>query len=342
MSFDFTLHDYTSLEITSGTTLEPLIVVYKKGTKIIKTLTIDSYTAGGHPVFKGITLTGFKLNISECRFVEAIVDEIADLSTALSSEIVLSRQTNDIRTLHLFDTRFTNVTQAGHTTLLNATMSDLNDSGNTNWIMPATATTFDVVSTSAQDAFGGTGIYLILLQGLDQDLNVINVFLQLTGTTPVTTPALTGSFRALNISIALAGGTPGSGSVGIITISATTGGQVFGRYLVDDTSCEVGRYTVPNGMKLIGTSISVSGGKGVDATLKLFYDIPGQLPFSSGDLYPSAGWLYFPNVAPQFTSAGESFRVRAFYNSGGSGVRYMSTIVTGVLASIEAWDSLLI
>ena len=63
------------------------------------------------------------------------------------------QRTSNLENLHVFDNRFTKEITSGHTTLLNATVSDLNDSGNVNWIMPGTATTLSVVSTSIQDAF---------------------------------------------------------------------------------------------------------------------------------------------------------------------------------------------
>ncbi len=46
------------------------------------------------------------------------------------------------------------------------------------------------------------------------------------------------------------------------------------------------------------------------------------------------------NITPQFINGGESFRARGFYNSGGSGVRYMSAIISGVIAKSSVWDSL--
>jgi hypothetical protein len=246
----------------------------------------------------------------------------------------------DLHQIHMFDNRFTKIVQAGHTTTANATLSDLNDSGNANWIMPATATTLTIVSSDAADAFPvGAGLTLLLIQGLDQNLNEIEEVVFMAGLTPAVTIQ---SFRAMNVSIALAGGTPGSGSVGVITISATTGGQVFGKYIINDTTCEVGRYTIPNGKKMIGLALMINGGKGSDMTLKSEFtlNIPGSHPISLGETYPSEGFYNWESVVNFFLNPGDTFKTRVKYNSGGSGVRYISVIFTGMIATIEAWDSI--
>ena len=95
------------------------------------------------------------------------------------------QRTNNFDNIHLIDNRFTKIVQSGHTTLLNATISDLNDSGNAVWIMPDTATTLSVVSTSAEDGVAGDGIITLLLQGLDQNFEPITDEITMNGTTPV-------------------------------------------------------------------------------------------------------------------------------------------------------------
>jgi len=190
------------------------------------------------------------------------------------------QRTNDLDNIHIVDSRFQKIIQSGHTTLLNSTLSDLNDSGNTNWLMPDTATTLSVVSTSAEDGVAGDGIITLLLQGLDQNFNEITDLITMNGVGAVTS---VNSYRALNLAVGLSCGTPGSGAVGTITISATTGGQVFGKFLVDDTTCEVGRYTVPAGKKFLGYSLLINGGKGSDVTLELEVTIPGRMPISLGE-----------------------------------------------------------
>jgi hypothetical protein len=240
--------------------------------------------------------------------------------------------------IHLYDSRFSKIVQAGHTTTLQPTLSDINDSGNANFLIPDTATTLSIVSASDDDTFPlGSGLTTILINGLDQNLNEINDVVLMNGTTPVISNL---SFRTMNISIALSGGTPGSGCVGDITISAVSDGQVFGKYKVNDTTCEVGRYTVKKGYKLLVTSILFNGGKGVDMTLKSEVSIPGRLPISIGETYPSEGIFIWKEPAPIFYHEGEMFKPRGFYNSGGSGTRYFSILISGQLATNATWASI--
>ena len=249
--------------------------------------------------------------------------------------------TNNLDSIHLIDKRFKKIITAGHTTTLNATISDLNDSSNINFMPLDTATTLNISSTSIEDAPGGTGISYIAIIGLDQNFDEITEFIFLNGTNIVST---VNSYRTLNVSVAVLGGTPGSGAAGIITLIGTpgSGGDIFGRYIVNDTTCEVGRYTVPNGYKFLGLNLTTSGGKNVDATFKLMIDLPGRLSISSGEIYPSQGMFSITNITPNFLNGGESFRCRGYYNSGGSGVRYMSVVVSGVIAKASVWDSFLL
>lgn len=239
--------------------------------------------------------------------------------------------------LHIYDTRFSKVFQTGHTTTLNATLSDINDSGNTNWLMPSTATTLDLVSTSAQDGIGGSGLQLLIIQGLGQNFEEIQDIVALNGTTTVTT---INSYRAMNLCVALTGGTPGSGSDGEITITATTGGQVWGKYLTNETTCEVGRYTVPKGKKLLGTHFWLNGGNGTNATVRIEVTFPNRLPISAGETYVSQGFFNFEGAAPFLLNEGETIKLRGFYNSGGSGARRCGVTIIGQLASEQTFDSL--
>jgi len=45
-------------------------------------------------------------------------------------------------------------------------------------------------------------------------------------------------------------------------------------------------------------------------------------------------------MAQIFINEGETIKVRAFYNSGGSGVRYCTGTMNGQIASTQAWNSL--
>ena len=333
----FNSNDYTGLEITSGTNVQPLVVVYKRGTKIVNTITIDSYDANGDPIINGVTFVGTKLNILEGRFENSLENSINDLQEANGISINNLQRTNDLDILPVIDNRFTKLIQSGHTTLLNATLSDINDSGNTNWIMPATSTTLSIVSTSVSDGGVGSGISSLLLVGLDQNFNEIQEVIVTNGTTPVISTLL---YRALNVSIGLSVGTPGSGAWGIISLTSTTDSSVWGRYVVDDTTCEVGRWTCPKDKKLIGLSVVTNPGKGADTTFILEITTPGLMPVSFGKLFPSAGFSNYINITSRFLVEGETVKARGYYNSGGSGVRYIAISFNGVFATVADWESL--
>ena len=246
--------------------------------------------------------------------------------------------TNQLESLPILDNRFTAVAQAGHSTIVPATIGDLNDSGNTNWLMPATATTLEVVSGSASDTVAaGSGLQIIALIGLDQNLAPITDVILMDGTTPVTSVL---SFRALNFAVAVAGGTPGSGAAGIITISATTGGQVFGRFIVDDSTCEVGRYTVAAGYKFLFHNAVSNGGADADMTLKFEITALGAFPISLGELYLGSGVVNNIFNGRSLLDSGTTVKLRAFTNSGSPATRKLNGSIIGVLASVAAWDSL--
>lgn len=239
--------------------------------------------------------------------------------------------------LHIYSNDFEKIFQTGHTTTLNSTLSDINDSGNDNWLMPATATTLEIVSTSAQDGIAGDGLQLILIRGLGENFEELQDVIVMNGTTPVTT---INSYRAMNLCIALTGGIPGSGAVGEITISATTGGQVFGKYLINETTSEVGRYTVPKGKQLLGTHFWLNGGKDTNATIRIELSIPTRLPISVGETYVSQGFFNFEGAAPFLINEGETIKLRGFYNSGGSGSRKCNVTIIGQIASNQSFDNM--
>ena len=239
--------------------------------------------------------------------------------------------------LHVYDNRFTKVFQTGHTTTLNSTLSDINDSGNSNWLMPATATTLDLVSTSSQDGVSGTGIQLILIRGLGQSFEEIQETIALNGTDVVTT---INSYRAMNLCVSILGGTIGSGAVGEISISSTTDDQVWGKYIVNDTTAEVGRYTIPKSKKLLGTHFWLNAGKDTNATVIIEVSIPGRLPISFGETYVSQGFFNFEGAAPFLLNQGETIKLRGYYNSGGSGARRYGVTIIGQLASETSFNNL--
>ena len=84
-----------------------------------------------------------------------------------------------------------------------------------------TADTLDVVSTSSEDASGGTGAKSVIIYGVDANGNHIIEVVTMNGLTPVTT---TNSYFGVNRVAIYLNGTAAS-NVGIINITATTGGE---------------------------------------------------------------------------------------------------------------------
>ena len=299
----------------------------------VKDIVIDAYIDGkfsandsaGDPVYKGTVLPGHKLNLAEGRF------ELADDNKV--DKLII---TNDIRMAHIIDSRFTSIVQSGHSTTVPSTMADLNDTGNANFLMETTATTLDIVSTDAADTIAaGAGIGGIAIIGLDQNLDVITDVVFLNGTTPVTSNL---SFRTINTSVAIAGGTPGSGAVGDITLTGTVGGQIFAKYLITDTSAEVGRYTVPTGYTLCLIDFLSNTALNGDMTLISEITQPGgAFPISLGEVYSQQN-----NFQARFLLvSGTMIKNRAFTNSGSPATRKLYGTFIGQLAPNEVWASLL-
>ena len=156
------------------------------------------------------------------------------------------------------------------------------------------------------------------------------------GTNNVTTSL---SFRNINSAIALSGGTPGQGADGIITISATTGGQVFGKLVVNVTACEVGRYTVPRGKRLMIIKIVLNAGTGGDMTHATEITLPNAFPIVLGELYLGSG-IINTILGPFPLEAGTMLKLRSFTNTGSPTTRKLSANIVGILATTQAWDSL--
>ncbi len=237
-----TVTSNTQFNVSITTTVSPIPASssFHAEKYAVKHIIIDNYNANGDPTYLGNLLLNQRYNVAESRFEYT------------------PRKVVNFNGLHVTDSRFQKIAQSGHTTLLNATISDLNDSINANFQVEATATLLTFVSTSIQDSFflgGATGITSVLIQGLDQNLNEITDVIPMNGTVPINSNL---AFRTINIGVGLTGGTPSGGAIGMITITKAGGGQEFGRFVVGDTTCEVGRYTVKAGYRFLGTSIVFS------------------------------------------------------------------------------------
>ena len=290
----------------------------------VKDIFIDSYDTASNPTYLGVLLKGQKFNLGEGHFTFS--------SNALA-------RVNDLKVLPLIDSRFSNLNITGHSTILPATIADINDSGNADWIYPSTATTLSIVSTTIQDAPGGTGIFLILLQGLDANLNEIVEVITMNGTTPVLSIL---TYRSMHLSIVLGAGS-GKVADGTITITGTASSDIWGAYLPGDTTAETGRFVVPAGKKFVIIANSINGGEGSDMTAKFVIQLSSaSIPLSLGEVYVSEYFQNTGGVNIASLDAGTCFKWRGFTNSGNPATRKISMGTFGVLADATAWDSLLI
>ena len=296
---------------------------------IRKDIIIDGYQAvSGDPIFKGNLNIRTRYNSADGRFDPDNIKAIQQL-----------QRTNDLSQLPIIDTRFASINLAGHTTNLSSTLGDINDTGNFNWLMPATATTLSVVSTSASDTFpAGAGLQEISLNGLNQTLDEIGEIVSLSGTTPVVTSL---SYRSMHLATAIACGNPGSGAVGRIDIRSVADATVWGTFSINDTAAETGRFVVPNLKKFLLTATILNSGPDGNMTLKSELTKPGICPFSIGEAYIGSNFDTSP-LPSQFFESGWLFKFRGFTNSGSPASRKINTSLFGVLALATDWDTLLI
>ena len=240
-----------------------------------------------------------------------------------------------------FDSRFLHINQTGHTTTLPATLSDVNDSGNANWLIPATATTLSVISSSPQDSLfiAGSGLQILFFEGLDQNLDEIVEVVLLNGTTPAVTAL---SFRALNTAIAVGGGTPGSGAAGIIDITSSTDASNWGRFLVNDTAAPGGRYTVPRGHQMAIGGLIFNPGREADMTITNEITPEGGFPLNFGESYLAETHLEIGGISFLPVPEGTTFKFRGFTNSGNPSQRKVGMVLEAIVASNETWASLLV
>ena len=290
----------------------------------VKDVFIDSYDTASNPTYLGVLLKGQKFNLGEGHFTFS--------SNALA-------RVNDLKVLPLIDSRFSTLNITGHSTILPATIADINDSGNADWIYPSTATTLSIVSTTIQDAPGGTGLTTILLQGLDANLNEIVEVVVLNGTTPVITSL---SFRSMHLSIALGAGADLVAD-GTITITGTAFSDVWAAYLPNDSTAETGRYIVPAGKRVVLIANTINGGQGSDMTAKFFVIFSStSVPISLGEAYVSQFFQNTAGISLAALEAGTCFKWRGFTNSGNPATRKISMGTFAVIADVAAWDSLVL
>jgi hypothetical protein len=148
-----------------------------------------------------------------------------------------------------------------------------------------TPVSLEVVSTSAADGIGGTGLRTILVEGLDNNFLPLSEVVELKGTSVV---PLANQYRRVN---RLVGVTAGSALQGVGTIDARVagGGAIQQRILANESISRAGIYTIPancNGHTFrVVVSIRQSGAN--DMTLMLRgrnLAVPDSPFISGGDI----------------------------------------------------------
>ena len=175
-----------------------------------------------------------------------------------------------------------------------------------NWLTEAT--TLEVASTSANDAWGGTGATIILIEGLDANRNKISEAVPLTGQTPAST---TKSFLRINKLL-----TPWCGSLqyneGNIWVGAsgttwsdgapTTYAEKLGHIAQQRGESTQAIYSVPLGYKAVITFASGSISKSVNKAADLELWVRDYEVNSYNNLSPWLNQLFLG-----LTSTGSSF-----------------------------------
>ena len=304
--------------------------VYSEKT-LVHQVDVDSYI-NSIPSWKGQSLPFHRLNVAEAKF-EPVALSDGDSATATDA----LRINGDARMLPYLDSAFTAVLSPGHTNVLSSILRDVNNTTNTKWLNVSIGTTLTVVSTSALDAFPfGTGIGIIFIDGLDENLDVQQETVILAGTTPVVTTSL---WRGLNNSFAVFGGPAMTGAAGKITIVSVNDGSQWSRYLEGETAGPTGRFSVPNGGRLLIHHLFINGGIGGDQSVRVNFQPVNGYQINLGELYAGSGGNNEStgNFAA-FFEAGTTVAFTAQSNSGNPFQRRLAVSMVGSWALIEDWD----
>lgn len=138
---------------------------------------------------------------------------------------------------------------------------------NTLQLFASAAESWEIVSSSANDAAAGTGARAVLVSYLDANFEPKTSIVTLNGTTPVTLPNATDYFR-LNLANVLSVGSDASkANLGTLTIRVAGAGATRGYISVGDGITRLGSYTVPAGHRLFLQNLTVAcakrGGAGI-------------------------------------------------------------------------------
>ena len=206
-------------------------------------------------------------------------------------------------------------------------------------ILPTTAVTLDVVSSSANDIFpSGSGVNLLLLIGLDNDFNHLQEVVALNGTTTVTT---TNSFIRLNQVVILNSGSQNNGAGGDIQI---TNSDIWAQCFTGELGFFIGSYTVPAGHTLIARNLIFWASEGADIEIRSFIDAPASgVPFNNPlTFYVNANsWSYEGLPFPIPEKATLFFRGKT---SSGGQTRPVSVTVNGIVyknSKRDQWNQII-
>lgn len=199
---------------------------------------------------------------------------------------------------------------------------DINTTAN-NFNFETAGSTLSIISDSAQDAPGGTGISSLFLDGLDTDYNRITEVVVTSGVTAVET---TNTFLRLNVLFPLSSGTDNAAAG---NINITGDGFTWATLIIGETNAHLGRYTVPAGKSFVGTVAAWSSDKTGEYEISFVTKAEGITEIEGVRLllYQSIGdFRGFPTTSPAKTDL--IMRVKKIT---GSGVLLVSGYSSGIL-----------
>lgn len=118
----------------------------------------------------------------------------------------------------------------------------------------SSAETMSIASTSANDTLGGSGAQIILIDGLDNDYNLIQEVINLSGTTPVVT--VNSYIRVHRLRVVFSG--TGKTNAGVITATASTAATTQAQILAGKSITRMSHFTIPNGYTGFTTHVVMS------------------------------------------------------------------------------------
>ena len=177
--------------------------------------------------------------------------------------------------------------------------------------IPTSAESWEVVSTSADDAAAGTGVTSVLLIGLDANWDEQTEVITMNGTTAVSVP---GTWRAVNTFVSASVGTAGKAGVaaGDISLQVSGGGNKRGMIRAGLNGAFNSFYTVPDGKEALWIQSTIYAQKGQDANLRSrfrlgengVFGIGGNAPlYQNVSTYPFRAGLLLPARSMLFLEA---------------------------------------